>query len=243
MKRWVVAAALVMTGTLPLAGAKGAATTFRVRVENISAADTLRTSQGNVPAAVAPVLWLVHSAKAPIFTPGTRDRGIGLEALAEDGNPALLGKAAVSMSGVFKSGVVTTPAGATAPGPILPGQAFDFTVTAMPGMKLTLAMMFGQSNDLFYAPASGVALFDGSGQAITGDITSSFALWDAGTEVNQEPGVGADQAPRQKAPNTGTSERAPVRLVAESGDGFTYPAVAAVLKVSITPEPATLTRR
>jgi hypothetical protein len=66
--------------------------------------------------------------------------------------------------------------------------------------------MMGQSNDWFYAPAeSGILLFK-NGNPISGDITSEIILWDAGTEVNQEPGIRPDQGPRQKAPNTGEAE-------------------------------------
>jgi len=38
------------------------------------------------------------------------------------------------------------------------------------------------------------------GNPRTGDVTADVQLWDAGTEVNMEPGVGADQPPRQSAP-------------------------------------------
>jgi len=100
-------------------------------------------------------------------------------------------------------------------------------------MKLQLAMMFGQSNDLFYAPDEGIALFDAKGQTVSGDLTSKFILWDAGTEVNQEPGIGPDQAPRQKAANTGQDEHGIVRPVE---DGFKYPATSDVLRITITPE-------
>jgi hypothetical protein len=94
-----------------------------------------------------------------------------------------------------------------------------------------LAFMFGQSNDLFYAPKDeGIALFDGS-RPITKDITSQLVLWDAGTEQNQEPGLGPDQAPRQKQPNTGQAEKGVVRLVKDS---FTYPATGDVVRVTIT---------
>jgi hypothetical protein len=41
---------------------------------------------------------------------------------------------------------------------------------------------------------------------IAGDITSQILLWDAGTEVNEEPGLGPNQAPLQPAPNTGPVE-------------------------------------
>ena len=54
----------------------------------------------------------------------------------------------------------------------------------------------------------------------------------AGTEVNEEPGFGPNQAPRQSAPNTGASEK---RAVGKVKDGFKYPRVSDVLKVTITP--------
>ena len=37
-----------------------------------------------------------------------------------------------------------------------------------------------------------IALFDASGRPISGDVSSALGLWDAGTEVNEEPGVGPD---------------------------------------------------
>jgi hypothetical protein len=44
-------------------------------------------------------------------------------------------------------------------------------------------------------------------------MTSPIGLYDAGTEVNQVPGAGVDQAPRQPKPNTGRAERVPIDLV------------------------------
>lgn len=96
--------------------------------------------------------------------------------------------------------------------------------------------MFVQSNDLFFAPkASGIMPFDSSGRAVRGRVTSKVTLYDAGTEHNQARGVGPDQAPRQPKPNIGAVERAPVDLVANRRDGFTYPAVDAVIEVEIVP--------
>jgi hypothetical protein len=82
-----------------------------------------------------------------------------------------------------------------------------------------MTIMMGQSNDWFYAPAEfGIELFK-NGKAVSGDISSQIRLWDAGTEVDQEPGIGSDQGPRQKAPNTGKAENGVVRIVQ---DGKTY---------------------
>jgi hypothetical protein len=101
-------------------------------------------------------------------------------------------------------------------------------------MKLNLMLMFGQSNDWFYAPdRGGIALFDKNGGPLSGDVTSRILLWDAGTEVNQEPGVGADQAPRQKAPNTGAYERDVVRKA--KGSPF-YSKTSQLFRITVTPQ-------
>jgi hypothetical protein len=105
------------------------------------------------------------------------------------------------------SGAAAVPVGADEPGPLFPGDAYEWTFAAAPGHRLSFAAMFVQSNDLFYAPAEGgIALYDGDGMPLEGDITDQLLLWDAGTEINQEPGLGADQAPRQMAPDSGDAD-------------------------------------
>ena len=109
----------------------------------------------------------------------------------------------------------------------------DFTFTAKPGMHLSVITMFGQSNDWFYALSHrGIELFK-NGKAISGDITSEFMLYDAGTEVNEEPGIGPNQAPRQSAPNTGTAENGKVHLAKES---TFFTRTGQLLRVTIMPE-------
>jgi hypothetical protein len=77
--------------------------TFTVRIENVSANNALKLSNGKTePVGVAPVLYLVHTNRGPLFTSGQPDRGKGLEALAEDGptgplEKSLKGKRASSM--------------------------------------------------------------------------------------------------------------------------------------------------
>ena len=80
-------------------------------------------------------------------------------------------------------------------------------------------------------PSQAIDLFDANGNPVTGDVTDKFLLWDAGTEVNQAPGLGADQGPRQKGPNTGAAENGVVHLVK---DGFSYPNTKEVLRITIS---------
>lgn len=238
----IVLAVLLATASTGLGEKAAKSTTFTVRIEGVSTPQTLKLSTGGTaPAPVSPGIWAVHTDPAPLFVSGQADLGIGLERLAEDGIPTDLSAQVPHRPGVYSSGIFHIPTGDTTPGPLLPGKAYELAFTAMPGCNLSLAVMFGQSNDLFYAPAEpGIALFDAKGMPIAGDLTSKLVLWDAGTEVNQEPGVGADQAPRQPAPNTGAAERGVVRPVKDS---FAYPATKDVLRVTITPERTAMASR
>ena len=134
--------------------------------------------------------------------------------------------------------VFTTPIGATGPGPITPGAAYEVTISATRGDRLSLTTMMGQSNDWFYAPAeSGIELFNND-RGISGDITSQMVLWDAGTEVDQEPGIGSDQGPRQKATNTGVAENGVVRKAKDVKYGPAFSKVSNVMRITIAPAKA-----
>jgi hypothetical protein len=207
---------------------------FRVRIENVSTGDTLRTMDGSVAVPLSPGAFAVHTEPGVLFTPG-EPASEGLERIAEDGMPATLVESLSGMEMTTTGGAFDTPAGASSPGPIAPGDAYEFEVTAGHDARLSFVTMFIHSNDLFYAPGSeGIALFDGD-EPVDGDVTGQVQLWDAGTEVNEEPGTGPNQAPRQSGPDTGEDENGTVRLVAEIDDGFSYPAVADVIRVTVTP--------
>lgn len=181
----------------------------------------------------APGLWTLHTAGNPVFMSNEADRGEGLEALAEDGDPSGLMSALANNSIVSNTGVFDTPTGASAAGPIGPTDTYKFTFTATKGEYLSFATMLIQSNDLFIGTAgTGMALWSGD-NPISGEITSSLKIWDAGTEVNQFPGAGDNQAPRQSAANTGTDESVSVMDIGSVNDGFTYPSVSDLLKVTI----------
>lgn len=185
---------------------------------------------------LSPGVWAIHTTPDPLFIAGQRDLGQGLSAIAEDGDPTMLAAALPAQAGIVSSGAFTMPVGMTAAGAIGPGGAFEFPVTAIPGQRLSLATMYVPSNDLFFAPqGQGIALHNVDGTPVSGDVTTALMLFDAGTEVNQEPGVGPDQVQRQSAPNTGAAESVPVAPVA---DGFMYETPASVIRVTVTPSPS-----
>ena len=195
------------------------ATTFTIKIVNVSKADTLKVpGAAAVKAPIAPGVFLVDRGHT-LFAPG-HPASADLQALAEDGNYEPLQQAAQAM--------FATRAGMFTPG-------LKFTITAKPGDRLSFATMFVQSNDKFYGPESGgLALFDADGKPVAGDLTAALRLFDAGTEIDQQPGAGADQAPRQKGPNQGRDQGG---FVTEAHDGFTYPALAEVIRIEITPAP------
>lgn len=189
-------------------------TTFVIRIENTSPLGGLTV--------LSPGAYELNDHPVSFFSPDEADRGLGLEALAEDGDPSLLVRSIGEMMGdemmSFAIQAFNTPVGADAAGPAGPGEAYEFVIQAYPGQYLTFATMFVHSNDWFFAPGvDGLQLFNAKGSPLSGDITDQIFLWNAGTEVDQTPGEGADQAPRQAGPNIGEIEGGFVSLV----DGFT----------------------
>ena len=199
---------------------------LRVTIENIS-------GDGSMATPLAPGVWAVVASGAanPLFTDGAADAGLGLEALAEDGDPSALAAALAGMDGVMASGVFNTPDGADSPGVIVPGASYSFAVHAEAGTTLYFATMFVQSNDLFFAPGEGIELLAADGMAVMGDPSALVGLWDAGTEQNEEPGVGPNQAPRQAGPNTGPAENGVVHKV-----GSLYAGVTRTVRVQVGEE-------
>lgn len=220
------AAGIALAGGLSSAAHAMGTTVFNVTIRNVADDTTLKLPDGSTARApIAPGVYVVGRAANVLFTPGGM-ADEALERLAEDGNFQPMLDKVVALKGLSAAGM------------FVPGQAFSFT--AVPGDRLQFATMFVQSNDLFLAPKdNGIALFDFGGRAIHGKVTGQVALHDAGTEVNQAPGAGLDQAPRQARPNTGRAERAPIELVADRHDGFVYPAIEAVIEVEIVPAGAT----
>jgi hypothetical protein len=255
-RRRVLAGAAAAGGALALGGLTtvGAAdrepTVFTVRVANISdqTGTTLDPSgdASSVPVVLSPGAYAVHRRGEPVFSgpgdsqfdilrDGEPERFNGLEEVAEDGNPGPLVASLSENDRVTSTGAFTTPVGASAPGPLPPGMAYEFEVEAeSPAQYLSLVTMFVQSNDLFYAlgGASGLELFDGL-DPVDGDVTEHVGLWDAGTEINEEPGVGENQAPRQRAAGVGLVERGLVAPI-ETVNGYDYPPVENVLEVTIS---------
>lgn len=217
-------AALIASGMALAAASAFAAdgVPFTVTIKNINANQPIVLPNGDkTDAPIAPGVWAVGTKSDLVFAVG-QSASRELERLAEDGNFEPLQYEVAKRKGLAGSGM------------FFPGQTFSFM--AKSGDLLGFATMFVQSNDLFFAPKGGsLSLFDGNGKPISGNLTASVELYDAGTEINQAPGVGSDQAPRQVKADTGAAEKMPVSPITTRKDGFVYPAVSAVIELEILP--------
>lgn len=96
-------------------------TKFTVRIENTTKADAFTAANGvKWSLAYSPGTAVIHTNKAPIFSAGEKDRGKGLEAQSEDGNPSMLAKSLKGAMGIKSVAVFNTPRGANGPVRSLP---------------------------------------------------------------------------------------------------------------------------
>ena len=206
--------------------------------------DVLATTLGDIttiPVPLSPGAYAVHTDAVQLYTEGEA-ASAGIEGIAEDGTPTALADALDGLDGVSASAAFgDAPIGPT---PDDTNNSYSFSFEATSGDRLSFATMYVQSNDFYYGFApEGLALFDGMGNPVSGDMTAEVMLFDAGTEGDQEPGVGLDQAVRQSGPDTGPMGEGSVMRVEDDGsdglldnDGYTYPPVANIIRVTITPQ-------
>jgi hypothetical protein len=74
-------------------------------------------------------------------------------------------------------------------------------------------------------------------------VTEQVVLYDAGTEGDEEPGTGLNQAPRQSGGDTGPNGEGSIVRVTNTDDdrfldddGFTYKETNNVVRVTVTPQ-------
>ena len=228
--------ALVLAGCGGDDGGPAAERTFTVRVENVSTPNTVPTARANGTVPLSPGVYAVFTGANPLFTVGER-ADAGTERIAEDGFPMTKAAAVAALSNV-RGGTFEAPGGPDNLPALAAGEAATFTITAAPGARLQMETMFVQSNDWFYAfGENGLPLFDGDAP-VSGDVTGRLVLYDAGTEEDTAPGTGPSQKPAQdpQATNVGPADdNTAIRLA--NTNPFAIPATAAVIRVTITPQP------
>jgi hypothetical protein len=191
--------------------------------------------RSGVATGFSPGTLVVHSSGKPLFSVGQPDRGLGLEQIAESGNVSVLDEALGTAfpEGASVKAIFNMVDGSDAPGPLRVGDTYTFTFEAMRGDRLSFASMFGASNDwIVGGPDDGIALFDDDGAPLSGDHTSALRFYDVGTEIDEEPAVGAHTGPNQMSPDDGPAD--PIAIVRElSPTVYPFP-VDAHLSLTIT---------
>jgi hypothetical protein len=125
-------------------------------------------------------------------------------------------------------------------GPIEPGEAFEISfevgrliIDEQPPY-LSMATMLVPTNDLFFSfGPEGLLLFDDSGNPRTGDVTSDLSLYDAGTEENEEPGAGDNQAPGGQC-YLDSEDGSVTTVEGTDAQGISYPDVSDLVEATLS---------
>lgn len=150
------------------------------------------------------LVYAFNSSRDPFVLQGeVNQEGNGLEELAEDGNNAVAVDFIGDLGLPVAASAETVNQG--------PGEQLTFTIEVPQGQdyKLGFATMFVDTNDWFIAYNNeGYPLWDENGTPASGFGAGARSyLYDAGTEIDNITGFGADQAPRQNmVPNTGAED-------------------------------------
>ena len=222
----ITASSIVALGLLSSCGSdKTKSTVFEVNIENRSPANLGYVS------ALTNGVFLVHTSDSPVFKLGQALPNNGFESYAEDANATKIIDSIGFEDNVTLTGVVDSSKTGTQ-GTLVPGENYRFVVVASDkDSRLSAYLKFLEANDVFLGTnPMGIPLFNAAGAPLSGDVTSEFTFFDAGTEVNEKPGSGANQLIRQGSENTGTTENGLVRPV---NDGFNYPPVSPSFRVTI----------
>lgn len=182
------------------------------------------------------VVWAVHGGDGRLHEAGSR-ASAGLEDLIEDGRPQLLLEQLEQLAAAEELEAFGL---APADGSVLePDDAVEFRVFAWPGDQLSFVTSYLAANDKFIAPQLSIPLFDDDGVARTGELEWALMLFDAGTEVDEPPGLGAHQFERQPRRGAGLDENEIVREVYGEWNGWEYPRADQILDIRIEAIPRT----
>ena len=205
---------------------------FSITLSNVAALDALVTSAGaEVDVAFSPGVWGVDGTGLELVELD-QPASAGLELLAEAGDPSsFIEEAGARLQNARTFGGDSSSSYSDQP--IMPGASVEFGFRATEGDRFGLASMFGQSNDVLVVTAPAWDLFDEQGEPYLGVIPLRYV--DAGTEVNQEPGAGPDQAPRQSSTEDGEVEdEVATAFEVEDRSGYQYPALGDIAVLEIT---------
>ncbi|HWK04616.1 MAG TPA: spondin domain-containing protein [Puia sp.] len=177
---------------------------------------------------LSPILVVIYDGiDNPIYKTGEIDRGKGLKLLAQQGNADTLAAYLKGLPGVKSVYVLPAPATKV----LLPvtadhaGGIVSQVLTVMKGDRLAIATMYGFSNDWFFASTG-----NGVDPTVKGDISSSIALYDDGTAIEQFPGAGITQF---NLAGTPLAESKPIAVIPNPNAFTTLPSIPNIIRVTL----------
>ena len=177
---------------------------------------------------LSPILVVVYNGiDNPIYKIGEGDRGKGLKELAQKGDATGLAAYLKTLNGV-KAVYVLSAANSTILLPKIGAQAGSSVsqqLSVAQGDRLAIATMYGFSNDWFFASKE-----NGVDASQKGDISSSIALFDNGTALNQFPGAGITQF---NLAGTPLEESKAIQAVPNPNTFTTLPDINKMIKVTL----------
>jgi len=200
--------------------AQPAKTKFTLSVTNLATGPVMGAS-GEYDAAFSPG-WVRASTNNPIFVPGefADER---LTALGTAGD-------ALTYFGTEGAAFPENLAATYSDAQLHAGGRFETEFEASAGQLVTVACMFGPSNDTI-AAAPGFSLFEGEIPR-SGDVSGQFSFYDLGVEQNEEPGFGANQPAHGTG---GVAEHQPIaRIIGVDARGNAYPELSTLLRVELS---------
>lgn len=207
---------------------------YRVTIDHVAAPGTLQPSMGEpLDIIIAPGLWAVHEDGEGILHVG-EPASSTVERMAEDGDHgALLDEMRETAASVGIFGAENVDDNyATAP--LGPGDSTSFELDGMSNQRLSMVGMFIHSNDVLYATIPGGIALDSLEPGGSEQMSSSIALFDVGTEQNEEPGIGPSQPMQSMEHDVGEPEMGVItRIDGQDAAGYDYPAVSDFLRLTV----------
>ena len=206
---------------------------FTVTIQNVSTTSTLQV--GALPDRTVPLspgVWAVYESGSLFDV--DQQANLATERQAEEGMPDIKTTDLNNADWIQVNGEFASSGGAD--GQIIgAGESVSFSFDAEPGDQLQFMTMFGQSNDWFYAfDSGGLDLFNGD-DPVDGDVTTKVVLFDAGTELDELPGMGLTQ----KVDHPGTIDVGlvdpvdAIKVAITRHTTFTIPATSSVIRVTV----------
>lgn len=209
---------------ISVASAQTKMNSFLIQIKNLSdyKADSWTFGEG---------VWVLHNQEHPLFKHGEALYLNGMKTLIERGKGHAVIANIAKHEGIAAGALFKT---------LDAKEKVAFVITASPGQRFSFVIPLNETNDKFIAPRGrGIKLFDLFAQPISSSATQLAHIWDGGSAY--------DEKPQQQKQTQGTTQKTNVKQLPDPNpsvrlvitgerphtDGFRYPRVETILRISI----------